>query len=73
MKILIPVDGSVYSDNAVAFVASRTTLIGQDPEVVLLNVQPPLPARASRLVSREALADITKTKVKRHSKLSVRS
>ena len=57
MKILIPVDGSVYSDNAVAFVASRTTLIGQDPEIVLLNVQPPLPARASRLVSREALAD----------------
>lgn len=57
MKILIPVDGSVYSDNAVAFVASRTTLIGQDPEVVLLNVQPPLPARASRLVSREALSD----------------
>lgn len=57
MKILIPVDGSVYSDNAVAFVASRTTLIGQDPDILLLNVQLPLPARASRLVSREALAD----------------
>ena len=52
MKILIPVDGSVYSDNAVAFVASRTTLIGHEPHIVLLNVQAPLPARASRLVSR---------------------
>ena len=60
MKILIPVDGSVYSDNAVAFVASRTTLIGQEPQIVLLNVQAPLPARASRLVSREALDDYYK-------------
>ena len=60
MKILIPVDGSVYSDNAVAFVASRTTLIGTEPEIVLLNVQAPLPARASRLVSREALEDYYK-------------
>ena len=60
MKILIPVDGSVYSDNAVAFVASRTTLIGHEPHIVLLNVQAPLPARASRLVSREALEDYYK-------------
>ena len=60
MKILIPVDGSVYSDNAVAFVASRTTLIGHEPHIVLLNVQAPLPARASRLVSREALDDYYK-------------
>ena len=56
MKILIPVDGSVYSDNAVAFVASRTTLIGTEPQIVLLNVQAPLPARASR----DALQDYYK-------------
>ena len=62
MKILIPVDGSVYSDNAVAFVASRTTLIGHEPHIVLLNVQAPLPARASRLVSREALLQGRKRK-----------
>ena len=60
MKILIPVDGSVYSDNAVAIVASRTTLIGTEPQIVLLNVQAPLPARASRLVSRDALQDYYK-------------
>ena len=34
MKILIPVDGSVYSDNAVAFVASRTTLIGHSSKKI---------------------------------------
>ena len=69
MKILIPVDGSVYSDNAVAFVASRTTLIGHEPHIVLLNVQAPLPARASRLVSRlwhRYLRTIMQEKTTRH-------
>ena len=60
MRILIPIDGSVYSDNAVAFVSSRTALIGRDPTIVLLNVQAPLPARASRLVTAEALEDYYK-------------
>ena len=48
MKILIPVDGSVYSDNAVAFVASRTTLIGHEPHIVLLNARPCEPTREPR-------------------------
>ena len=60
MKILIPIDGSIYSDNAVAFVSSRTALIGREPHIVLLNVQAPLPARASRLVTSEALEDYYK-------------
>ena len=60
MKILIPIDGSVFSDEAVAFVTTRTALIGRDPHIVLLNVQPPLPARASRLVTAEALEDYYK-------------
>ena len=72
MKILIPVDGSVYSDNAVAFVASRTTLIGTEPQIVLLNVQAPLPARASRIVSRDALQDTTRMKAKKPLSLLVR-
>lgn len=53
MKILIPVDGSVQSDAALAFVASRTTLIGQAPQVELLNVQPSVSARVSRAVGRD--------------------
>lgn len=55
MKILLPIDGSEYSKNAIDFVASRTTLLGTNPEIELLNIQVPLPARASRLVGRDAL------------------
>jgi nucleotide-binding universal stress UspA family protein len=57
MKILIPVDGSSCSDAAVAFVASRSTLIGAQPEVELLNVQLPVPPRAARAVGREIVRD----------------
>jgi nucleotide-binding universal stress UspA family protein len=52
MKILVPIDGSKYSEAAVSFIASRATLIGSDPEVELLNVQLPLPPRALRAVGR---------------------
>jgi nucleotide-binding universal stress UspA family protein len=56
MRILIPVDGSAHSTSAVAFVASRSTLIGAQPEVELLNVQLPIPPRAARAVGREIVA-----------------
>lgn len=52
MKILMPVDGSVHSKAALDFVASRTALIGQDPEIRLLNVQPVISARVARAVGR---------------------
>lgn len=53
MKILIPVDGSEQSNAALDFVASRSTLIGQDPEVHLINVQPTLSVRVSRAIGRD--------------------
>jgi nucleotide-binding universal stress UspA family protein len=56
MRILIPVDGSAHSNAAVAFVASRSTLIGAQPEVELLNVQLPIPPRAARAAGREMVA-----------------
>ncbi|MFN9479171.1 MAG: universal stress protein [Betaproteobacteria bacterium] len=55
MKILVPVDGSKYSAAAVAFIASRSTLIGGAPEVELLNVQLPVPVRAARVVGQSVL------------------
>lgn len=55
MKILIPADGSKFSKAAVDFVASRTTLIGTDPAIELLNVQTPVPPRAAGVVGREAV------------------
>ncbi len=48
MRILIPVDGSAHSTAAIAFVASRRTLISGQPAVELLNVQLPIPPRAAR-------------------------
>lgn len=57
MKILVPVDGSKHSDNAIDFIASRATLIGSDPEVELLNVQQAVPPRAARLIGKAALED----------------
>jgi nucleotide-binding universal stress UspA family protein len=56
MKILVPSDGSKYSKAAIDFIASRATLIGDSPEVQLLNVQAPVPVRAARLIGREAVA-----------------
>ena len=55
MKILGPIDGSTYSDNSLAFVASRTSLLGQNPQIELLVVLDPLPARAARLVGKDSL------------------
>jgi nucleotide-binding universal stress UspA family protein len=54
MKILVPIDGSKYSQAAVDFIASRSTLIGTDPHVELLNVQLPLPPHALRAVGKTA-------------------
>jgi nucleotide-binding universal stress UspA family protein len=53
LKILIPVDGSSQANAALDFVASRTTLLGHEPRIRLINVQPALPARVVRAVGRE--------------------
>ena len=55
MKILVPIDGSSYSENSLEFVASRATLLGKNPEIELLVVLAPLPTRAARLVSKDSL------------------
>jgi len=56
MKILVPVDGSKYSRAAIDFIASRATLIGASPDVLLLNVQLEVPVRAARLIGKAAVA-----------------
>ena len=50
MKILIPVDGSQFSDAALAFIAARPFKQEQHPVIDLLNVQLPVPPRAGRAV-----------------------
>ena len=56
MKILVPIDGSNYSENSLSFVASRASLLGLSPEIELLVVLDPLPARAARLVGKDSLS-----------------
>lgn len=53
MRLLLPVDGSAQANAALDFIASRTTLIGEAPDVRLLNVQPALSARVVRAIGRE--------------------
>ena len=48
MRILMPIDGSTFSKAALAFIASRSTLIASQPDVELLNVQYPVSARVVR-------------------------
>lgn len=50
MNVLIPVDGSPYSDAALAFMAARPFKDAHRPQIDLLNVQMPLPPRAGRAV-----------------------
>lgn len=53
MKILIPVDGSRFSDAALAFVAARPPMDEGRPQIDLLNVQLPVPPRAGRALGDE--------------------
>ncbi|MDO8279028.1 MAG: universal stress protein [Burkholderiaceae bacterium] len=53
MRILMPVDVSEYSKAAVAFVASRATLLKTPTEVELVNLQYRVPLRAARAVGKE--------------------
>ena len=55
MKILVPVDGSKFSRAAIEFIASRATLVDAEPQIVLLNVQLPVPVRAARLIGKAAV------------------
>lgn len=53
MRILMPVDGSDCSKAAVAFVASRVTLLKNPTEIELINVQQPVPPRVARALGKE--------------------
>ena len=53
MRILMPVDCSAFSKAAVAFVASRETLLKQPTEVQLINIQAPVSMRVARALGKE--------------------
>ena len=53
MRILVPLDGSEYGKRALAFLTSRSALIGAQPEVHLLNVQPTIARHAAAQLGRQ--------------------
>ena len=55
MRVLMPIDGSAYSKAALAFIASRSTLIKSQPDIELLNVQYPVSLRVARAAGRELI------------------
>ena len=65
MRILMPIDGSTYSRAALAFVASRSTLIDSQPDVELLNVQYPVPSRAARYAGKELVHSYHESEAKK--------
>jgi nucleotide-binding universal stress UspA family protein len=57
MKILLAADGSEYTKKALAFLVTHEGLCGPDDELLVLNVQPPVPVRVKALLSPEVVND----------------
>ena len=57
MKILLAADGSKFTKKALAFLVNNEGLAGPDSELVVLNVQPPVPPRVKSMLGAAAVAD----------------
>lgn len=53
MKILVPVDGSIYTKHAVGYLIEHFDMLGRDSTVMLINVHSPLPPHAAAHLGRE--------------------
>lgn len=56
MKILFAADGSQYTKKALAFLVTHESLAGPDGEVVVLNVQAPVPGRVKTMLGAAEVA-----------------
>ncbi len=56
MKILFAADGSKYTKKALAFLVTHDSLAGPDGEVVVLNVQAPVPGRVRTMLGSAEVA-----------------
>ena len=56
MKVLLPIDGSIYSDRAIEYICEHSSLRAKTDTVYLLNVQKKLPSElASKLPNPEEI------------------
>ena len=56
MKVLLAVDGSEYTKKALAFLVNHESLVNSNHELVVLNVQIQVPARASSILGSAEVA-----------------
>ncbi|RZJ26612.1 MAG: universal stress protein [Haliea sp.] len=56
MKIIFAADGSKYTKKALAFLVTHESLPGADGEVVVLNVQAPVPGRVKTMLGSAEVA-----------------
>lgn len=59
MKILLAADGSAYTKKALGFLVANESMFA-DAEVLVLNVQSPLPAEVKRFAGSKVVADYQK-------------
>lgn len=57
MKILLAADGSAFTKKALAFLVTHEGLSGPNDELIVLNVQPPVPPRVTGMLGAPAVAD----------------
>jgi nucleotide-binding universal stress UspA family protein len=57
MKILFAADGSKYTKKALAYLMAHESLLGPDGELMVLNVQPPMPPQVKTMVGAKVVAD----------------
>ncbi|MES2940771.1 MAG: universal stress protein [Pseudomonadota bacterium] len=65
MKLLLAADGSKYTKKALAFLVTHETLCGPDDELIVLNVQAPMPPRVKTMVGAGAVAGYQQDEAKK--------
>lgn len=56
MKILLAADGSEYTKKALAFLVTHESLVNNNGELIVLNVQPPVPGRVTSMMGSAEVA-----------------
>ncbi len=65
MKILLPADGSDFTKKALAYLMTHENLCGPSDELVVLNVQTPMPPRVKRMVGSASVNSFHEEEAKR--------
>ena len=56
MKVLLAADGSEYTKKALAFLVTHESLVNSNDELIVLNVQPPVPGRVTSMMGSAEVA-----------------